>query len=142
MIALDQLEPVGGTESGRYYRLADRVLLALPKPGFSQSEQAAERSLAEFDRLAHADGHQHAIIVLVDRVVSQDAGSRRVWSRPRERETRCAQALVCGNPLARAIGSFFLGLGRGPVRTRMFATLELALVWAMEAVEQHGAPLR
>jgi hypothetical protein len=141
MRELDRFEHVGGTDAGRYLRVAPDVLLAVPRPGFAQTVSAAEKSLVEMDRLARLAGRKQAIIVLVDRVVSQDVGSRRVWSRPRPGETRCAQALVCGSPLARAVGSFFLGLNKGPITTRMFATLDEAIAWSSQRVESHGGPL-
>ncbi|MCB9627274.1 MAG: hypothetical protein H6725_07860 [Sandaracinaceae bacterium] len=135
---LAALEPVGGTDAGRYYLLDPDVILAVPRPGYVQSGEGATRSLIEFDRIVHTTGRRAAIVVMVDRVVSQDPASRRVWSQARPEETRCAQALVCSNVLSRAIGSFFLGLSRGPVPTRMFASLAEARVWAREMVETHG----
>jgi hypothetical protein len=137
---LENLESIGGTAAGRYVRLSPDVIVAVPRPGYSQSGGDSARSLDELDRLARQGGRKVAIIVLVDRVVSQDPRSRRVWSVRRDNESRCAQALVCGNVLARAIGSFFLGLNRGAVPTRMLATLDEAHRWAREMVETHGGP--
>ena len=139
--ALQSLEPVGGTAAGRYYRLEGEIYAALPNPGYIQTGEGARRPLDELDRLAHARGKKCVLIVLVDRVASQDPESRRVWSSHRPGETRCGQALVCGNVLARAIGSFFLGLNRGAVPTRMFPNLEQAVAWSREMVETHGGSL-
>ncbi|MCA9575957.1 MAG: hypothetical protein R3B40_09190 [Polyangiales bacterium] len=138
---LEALSPIGGTDAGRYFLLEPDVIVALPRPGYIQSGEGATRSLVEFDRITREAGRRAAIVVLVDRVMSQDPASRRVWSQQRPDETRCAQALVCGNVLSRAIGSFFLGLSRGPVPTRMFATLHEARVWARQMVETQGGPI-
>lgn len=127
--SLEALPRAGGTSAGRYVRIAPSVLVAVPKPGYTQTVGDAEASLAEVDRIAREDGRRQAVIVLVDRVVSQDSGSRRVWSRVRPDESRYAQALVCNSRLARAIGSFFLGLNRGPVPTKMFETIDDAVAW-------------
>jgi hypothetical protein len=132
---------VGGTHAGAYYRAAEDVLVAVPKRGFVQTPQAALASLAELDRLAHEVGRRQAVIVLVDRVAAQDAPSRRVWSTPRPNETRCAQGLICSSMLARAIGSFFIGLNRGTIPTRMFEFIEDGLQWAREIVRERGGAI-
>lgn len=126
------------TDSGGFYRIEPNIILAVPLSSFKQTVEHATRSLALFDRLAEEEGSKQSIIVLVDRVASQDAAARRVWSTPRERETRCAQALVCDTILARAIGSFFLGLNRAAVPTRMFASLDEALLWARRMARENG----
>jgi hypothetical protein len=131
----------GGTPAGRFLRLAPGVLIAVPLEGYIQTEEGARRSLAECDRIAAAEARRQAVIILVDRVMSQDAKSRRVWSTARPVETRCAQALVCSTLLARAIGSFFLGLTRAHIPTRMFADLDDAAIWAQEMFELHGGPI-
>ena len=123
-------EKLPGTEAGAYYRIAPDVILAVPKSGYVQDEQAAAKSLEVFDAIAHARGRKQSIIVLVDRVGSQDTGARRVWARNRKEETRSAQALVCSTLLGRAIGSFFLGLNKAAIPTKMFASLEEARDWA------------
>lgn len=133
--SLDSLPRVGGTSAGSYVRIAPQVLVAVPNPGYIQTASGAAASLAELDRIARENNARQAVIIVVDRVASQDAASRRVWSANRPNETRCAQALVCSSRLARAIGSFFLGLNRGPVPTRMFETIDEAVSWCTSIVE-------
>jgi hypothetical protein len=129
-----------GTDAGAYYRVETDVVIAVPRPGFVQSAEAANASLEALDRIARAAGRKQSVIVLLNQVASQDAASRRVWSRDRSGETRVAQALVCSTLLGRAIGSFFLGLSQAAVPTRMFGDLESALTWARRmAVERGGA---
>lgn len=134
-------EQLPSTEAGTYYRAAGNVVVAVPRPGFLQTEASARRSLAALDQIAIRAGSKQAVVVIVDRVGSQDTGSRRVWSEPRDKETRCAQALVCGTMLARAIGSFFLGLRKAAIPTKMFATLDEALTWAAKEATERGGPL-
>ena len=137
-VAIDpQWEQLPSTESGAYYRLENDVV----RSGFRQSREAALRSLAALDRIAEAAGRKQAVVVLVDRVVSQDSGARRVWSAPRPDETRCAQALVCNTMLGRAIGSFFLGLSKAAIPTQMFADLESARAWARKMTAENGGGL-
>src|SRR5262245_188511 len=87
---------LSSTEAGAYYRIDPDVLLAVPVPGFIQTAATAEASLAALDVIATEAGRKQAVIVLVNRVASQDSASRRVWSHVRPSETRVAQALVCG----------------------------------------------
>ena len=131
----------GSSGVGAYYWAAKDVLVAVPDLGIVQDEQKALGSLAEFNRIAESVGRRLAVIVLVDRVTSQDSASRRVWSRPQQRQTRCALALVCESALARAIGSFFIGLNRPPTPTRMFRNYERALDFCREVVEKEGGAL-
>jgi hypothetical protein len=139
--SLNSLDVAGGTPAGRYLRWAPGILVAVPNAGYVQTEEGARRSLLECDRIAKADGRKQAVVILVDHVLSQDARSRRVWSTARSAETRCAQALVCNTLLARAIGSFFLGLTRAHVPTHMFAELQQAAAWAQEMLDLHGGPV-
>ena len=134
-------EQLRGTEAGAYYRIAPDLVLALPKPDYKQTVAAAEASLAALDHIARKAGCKQGIVVVVDRVSSQEGAARRVWSTPRATETRYCQALVCSTLLARAIGSFFLGLNKATIPTRMFADIESATKWAEEMAEQHGGPL-
>lgn len=122
---------VGGTGAGGYFRAAIDVLVAVPRPRYIQREADARRSLEEFHRIARDVGRPQSVIILVDQVAAQDASSRRVWSENPEPSLRRSLALVCGSALARAIGSFFIGLNRPPVPTKMFKTFPGALAWSV-----------
>jgi hypothetical protein len=125
---------VGGTAAGGYFLVARDVLVAVPMLGYMQTEADARRSLEEFHRIAARTGRPQAIIVLVDRVTSQDASSRRVWASEAGNGLRVSLALVCTSALSRAIGSFFIGLNRPPVPTKMFKTFAEALRWSEDRV--------
>jgi hypothetical protein len=135
---LDDLPRVGGTDAGGYFELGPDVLLAIPSQGYVQSEAGARDSLREMNRIARERGRAQVLLVLVDNVRSQDAGSRRVWQSEMDRSRICAMALVCESLLARAIGSFFIGLRRPTVPTRMVATIEEGLAWAEAQGHLHG----
>ncbi len=135
---LDDLPRVGGTDAGGYFELAPDVLLALPREGYVQSEVGARASLHEMNRIAGERGRPQALLVVVDRVRSQDAGSRRVWQQEMDPRYIGAMALVCDSLLARAIASFFIGLRRPMVPTRMVATIEDGLAWALERLNRDG----
>jgi hypothetical protein len=115
---------VGGTAAGAYYEIEPRILLAVPLPGYVQDVEGARRSLAEFNRIAKERGKAHVTIVLVDRVVSQNAAARRVWMDEVDDKLMCGIVMVCGSLLARAIGSFFIGLNRPRTAVSMVASLD------------------
>ncbi len=127
---------VGGTTAGGYYLVEPGVVVAVPVPGYIQREADARRSLDEFHRIVAEAGRPHAAIILVDRVKAQDASSRRVWSTADDRGKRSALALVCASPLARAIGSFFIGFNRPSVPTKMFRDFTSARAWCRRRVDQ------
>jgi hypothetical protein len=129
----------GGTGAGGYFYAAPGVLVAVPAPGYMQAAADAERSLAECHRIVREQGRSHAVIVLVDRVASQDGSARRVWAQAKDHDLRCGMALVCRSALARAIGSFFIGLNRPAVPTKMFRDFPDALKWAEEKVRKTWA---
>jgi hypothetical protein len=127
---------VGGTEAGAYFEAAPDVIVAVPRLGYRQEAADARKSLEEFHRIARGRARPQAIIVLVDRVASQDASSRRVWSEASENGLRCSLALICASGLSRAIGSFFIGLNRPVVPTKMFETFTQALDWSKARVAE------
>jgi hypothetical protein len=132
---------VGGTNAGAYHEIDPGVLIAVPAHGYVQTEAGARASLVELDRISREAGRRHALIILVDRVRSQDKGSRRVWAVEADPHLCCCFALVCNSMLARAIGSFFMGLSKPVVPTRMFADLDQALAWSRSQVRAHGGPI-
>ncbi len=136
-----QLKRVGGTAAGGYFELEQEIILAVPHEGYAQSERDARASLDEFARIVREMGRRATLIVLVDGVRSQDAASRRVWAEEADPELYCGLALVCSSALARAIGSFFIGLNRPRVPLKMFADLPAAQTWARQMLEEHGGPL-
>jgi hypothetical protein len=128
---------VGGTPAGAYFELEPRILLALPNAGYVQDVGGARRSLEEFNRIARERGSPQVAVVLVDRVVSQDAAARRVWNREIDPRLMCGLVLVCSSLLARAIGSFFIGLSRPRTAISMVATLDQARRAARRMLAEH-----
>lgn len=127
----------GDSGAGGYFTVATNVVVAVPRAGYRQTEESARRSLELLAQVAAQAGHRLSVIVLVDRVHAQDAGSRRVWSSDESTRVRASLALVCTSALARAIGSFFIGLNRPVTPTRMFASFHAALEWSKQMQEDH-----
>jgi hypothetical protein len=121
---------VGGTEAGAYYQAESGVVVAVPRPRFVQTAEHARRSLDELYRIADEQGKPQVVLVIVDHVAGQDQGARSVWAREVDTTRYLGLGLVCRSLLSRAIGSFFIGLGRPTIPTRMFNNFEEALAWA------------
>jgi hypothetical protein len=128
---------VGGTAAGSYYELEPQILLALPHPGYVQDADGAQRSLDEFNRIARERGSPHVAVVLVDRVVSQDAAARRVWNREIDQRLMCGVVLVSSSLLARAISSFFIGLNRPRTAISIVSSLDQARRAARRMLVKH-----
>jgi hypothetical protein len=140
-VDVSKLDRVGGTKAGGFYVLQPDVLLACPLDGYIQTVDGARESLLEQHRIARELGRRQVLVVLVDRVRSQDSGSRSVWSDEVDTKLMCGLALVGKSPLSRAIASFFLGLRRPRVPTRMFGTTDRAIAWAKTVIAEHGGDL-
>lgn len=119
---------VGGTSAGGYFEIEAGVLVAVPRPTYSQTAEDARASLAELERLAERRDRPIALVILVDRVVSQDPEGRKVWSSARP-GTLAGLALVCSSRLGRAIGSFFIRLRRPAYPVVMVETIDIAIEW-------------
>lgn len=143
-MALDVLAfpRVGGTAAGGYYEVAPDVLVAVPREGYQQDEAGARASLRTLNDIAKARGRSLVTIILVDSVKSQDSSARRVWIDGLDPKYMCGLGLVASTLLARAIGSFYLGLSRPVIPIKMFGTIHDAVAWGREIVEQHGRPIR
>lgn len=133
---------VGGTAAGAYHEADPDVLVAVPRPGYEQTAHGARASLEEMNRIARERGRRLGLVVLIDRVKSQDGASRRIWQREMDPSLICALALVGGTMLGRAIGSFFIGVYRPSVETRLVSTLEQGFEWVRERVRTHGGPIQ
>lgn len=132
---------VGGTNAGGYYEVERDILVAVPTPGYVQTTQGARASLGEMNRIARERGRRLGLIVLVDRVRSQDGASRRIWQREMDPSLICGLGLVGGTLLGRAIGSFFVGIYRPAVETKLVDDFASALEWIRGRVQEHGGPI-
>ena len=79
-------------------------------------------------------GLRGVTVIVFDRMVSQDKDARRVYSTEADLTLFGAAALVSRSLLARAMVSFFMGLSRPRMPTRMFADIPGAIAWAHEHI--------
>lgn len=133
----EQWKPLGRTFNTHYFLLADDVMVILPDKGLQDDGASARVNMDYQTAYARLVGKRCCVIVVIDSLTSQDSEARRIYTAGMQPSLFYAVALIVTNPLARAIGSFFLGLTRPPVPTRLFESVEDAAAWV---VTQRPAP--
>jgi hypothetical protein len=104
------------------------ILIIVPREGTIDNVKDAQENVTYFHSYARSVGRPCASVVILANLLAQDAEARQVYQ---EWDTSLffAGALVVENALSRALGSFFLGLSRPNVPTRLFDTVEKAIEW-------------
>ena len=136
-IVPEQWKPLGRTFNTHYFLLSDDVLIVLPDKGLQDDGASARVNMDYQTAYARLVGRHCCVIVVIDSLTSQDSEARRIYAAGMQPSLFYAVALIVSNPLARAIGSFFLGLTRPPVPTKLFESVEDAAKWV---VTQRPAP--
>lgn len=129
---------MGRTSNTVYYSSGDDVLVVLPDPGSHDDGASARENVGLQMEFARHAGRKIATIVLLGRLVAQDAEARRAYAEGMNPELCFGSALVVTNPLSRAIGSFFLGLSRPRIPTRMVHSIDEAFAW-LETLRPEGS---
>lgn len=124
-----QWKPVGRTANTRYFLAADDVIIVLPDQGLKDDETSAMANMEFQVACARSAGQRCAVVVVLDSLTSQDSEARRIYASGLQPALFYAAALIVTSPLARAIGSFFLGLSRPLVATRLFDSIDDATAW-------------
>ena len=104
------------------------ILVIVPREGTMDNAEDARENVAYFHNYARTLGKPCGSVVIMANMLSQDAEARRAYQ---EIDTSLfyAGGLVVENALSRALGSFFIGLSRPNVPTRLFDTVENAVEW-------------
>lgn len=121
-------KPVGSVANTRYFSLED-VLMVVPNQGSKDDASTARINLEFQSRFAREAGRKVGLLVLLGRLSSQDSEARHIYAEHMDPGLFAAAALVVSNPISRAIGSFFLGLARPKMPTRIFESVDHALQW-------------
>lgn len=127
---------VGESSNSRYYELEAEVLGCVPRDGAIDDLASARANIAFQNAYWRERGHGGVVVVFIDYLSSQDKDARRVYQSEPDPAFMRGTALVGGSMLARAIGSFFLGMVRPRIPVKMVATLAEALAWAQQLNRQ------
>lgn len=123
----------GATSNTRYFVVEERILAGVPPPGSIDDAGTARQNL-EFQHGYFRKTKPGVVVIFFDHLVSQDKGARAVYQTEADAAVLLATALVGGNLLSRAMGSFFMGLSKPKIPVKMFRTLDEAVVWAHERI--------
>jgi hypothetical protein len=129
LIVPEQWKPLGRTYNTQYYLLAEDVVIVLPDKGLKDDGPSARVNIDYQTAYARLVERRCCVIVVLDSLTSQDSEARRIYAAGMQPTLFYAVALIVTNPLARAIGSFFLGLTRPAVPTRLFESVDDAAAW-------------
>ena len=130
-IVPDQWRPLGRTYNTHYFLLADDVMIVLPDKGLRDDGASARVNIDYQTAYSRLLGRPCCVIVVIDSLTAQDSEARRIYAAGMQPSLFYAVALIVSSPLARAIGSFFLGLTKPPVPTRLFESVEAAAAWVV-----------
>jgi hypothetical protein len=104
------------------------ILIIVPREGTIDNAKDAQENVTYFHSYARSLGRPCGSVVILANLLAQDAEARQAY-RKWDTSLFFAGALVGENALSRALGSFFLGLSRPNVPTRLFDTVEKAIGW-------------
>lgn len=104
------------------------ILIIVPRKGTIDNFKDACENVAYYHGYARSLGRPCASVVIMSNMLSQDAEARRAYT-TLDPTLIYGGALVVGNPLSRALGSFFMGLTRPRVPTKLFDTVENGVQW-------------
>lgn len=120
---------IGRSSNTAYYQAGDDVLIVLPDLGLKDDEASARENVAFQIRFAERLGRRVGLVVNLTSLRSQDAAARKVYSSALDSELFRGSALVVKSPLARAIGSFFMGLSRPKFPAKLVETIDDGVAW-------------
>jgi hypothetical protein len=125
-----QYKEVGKTTNTVVYTLESDpdILIIVPREGTMDNAKDARENVVYFHSYARSLGKPCANVVIMAHMLSQDAEARRAYQ---EMDTNLfyAGGLVVEDALSRALGSFFVGLSRPRVPTRLFDSVGKAIEW-------------
>ena len=129
MSDVSEFRSVGSTVNTDYTIADPDILIVTPRPKSIDNPELARINVEFQTGYARKVGKQCAVVVVMSNLLAQDAQTRRIYTEGIVAPLFYGVALVVGNPLSRAIGSFFMGLSRPQLETKMFDSVESAVDW-------------
>jgi hypothetical protein len=126
--ALPSWRPIGRTSNTSYYWAPDDMLIVLPDTGLKDDETSARENVAYQKSLARTVARPVGLVVYLGALLGQDPAARRIYAEL-DPTVFLGSALVVSSPLARAIGSFFMGLSRPRFPARLVENIDDGLRW-------------
>ncbi len=104
------------------------ILIIVPREGTMDNSKDARENVAHYHEYARSLGRPCGSVVIMSNMLSQDAEARRAYA-DIDPSLIYGGALVVESALSRALGSFFIGLTRPKVPTKLFDTIEKGVEW-------------
>ncbi len=104
------------------------ILIVVPREGTKDNFKDASENVAYYHDYARSLGRPCGSLVVMANMLAQDPEARRAYNTI-DPALFYGGALVVGNALSRALGSFFVGLNRPRVPTKLFDTIENGVQW-------------
>jgi hypothetical protein len=104
------------------------IMIIVPREGTMDNARDARENVAYYHEYARSLGRPCGSVVIMSNMLSQDAEARRAYTEI-DPNLVYGGALVVESALSRALGSFFIGLTRPKVPTKLFESIENAIEW-------------
>ena len=102
------------------------------KDGVVVDGEAAERIVAGTRELL-GEIRPHPTLIRLNRVKSVTREARTFFAESKENmEIASKIAMIAGNPIARLVANFFLGINQPPRPTKLFGDVDAATAWLLE----------
>jgi hypothetical protein len=128
----DAWQFVGETTNSRCYMIEPDIMLAVPHPGTRDTEASARENVNFQVGHYRSRGLCGVILIMADRIQSLDKEARRVYQEEIDGTYIRAAGMIGVSLLARAIGSFLIGLSKPKIPFKLFSDLEPATAWARQ----------
>lgn len=104
------------------------IIIVVPRKGTKDNAKDARENVEYFHSYARSQGRRCGSVVIMSNMLAQDAEARKAYQ---DMDTKLfyGGALVTESALSRALASFFVGLSRPKVPTKLFDTVENGIEW-------------
>ncbi len=104
------------------------ILIIVPREGTLDNAEDAHENVVHYQNYARTLGKPCGSVVIMANMLGQSPEARRAYQEI-DPSLFYAGGLVVEDALSRALGSFFIGLARPHVPTRLFDSIEKAVEW-------------
>lgn len=104
------------------------ILIVVPVEGTMDNGRDARENVAYYESYARKLGKPCSSVVIMSNMLGQEPEARRAYTEI-DPGLFYGGGLVVESALSRALGSFFVGLTRPKVPTKLFDTVENAVEW-------------
>jgi len=116
------------TRTARHCIGEDGIARTVSLPSAEQTRADAQENIRALESLAES-GRRYPTLVDYRLLKAMDRGARTYYAGPEPTRVMSVVAIVVGSPVSRLIGTFFMGMNKPLVRTRLFTSESEALAW-------------